>query len=168
LIANTNYIPVRRYMRMERTARGTSSSPRRGGPYGDEELVDALVQSAFVVIGVLTKIAGEHETSLTQLRVLGILRDRRPRMAELADYLGLDRSTMSGLIERAERRGLLARDRNPDDGRAVDVFMTSAGLEMAEKVHTEIRLALAPVTDRLNGKGRDTLTRLLEQMLGPA
>jgi DNA-binding MarR family transcriptional regulator len=26
-------------------------------------------------------------------------------MAELADYLGLEKSTMSGLVDRAERRG---------------------------------------------------------------
>ena len=76
-----------------------------------EALVDALAHSAFVVMGALTRIGAEHELSLTQLRVLGILRDRTPRMAELADYLGLEKSTMSGLVDRAERRGLLERPR---------------------------------------------------------
>lgn len=142
-----------------------STAPVQADPDG-EALIDALVQSAFVVMGVLTRIGAEHELSLTQLRVLGILRDRRPRMAELADHLGLEKSTMSGLVDRAERRGLLARGRNADDARAVDVFMTPAGLELAERLHAEVRHALAPTTDRLDAKGRRALTRLLERMLG--
>ena len=133
-----------------------------------EALVDALAHSAFVVMGALTRIGAEHELSLTQLRVLGILRDRTPRMAELADYLGLEKSTMSGLVDRAERRGLLARARSLDDGRAVEVFMTAAGLELAERVHTEVRRALDPATGRLDATERQALTRLLERMLGSA
>jgi DNA-binding MarR family transcriptional regulator len=141
-------------------------SPSSGGDTPEEALLDALAQSAFVVMGVLTRIAASHDLSLTQMRTLGILRDRRPKMAELADFLGLERSTLSGLVDRAERRGLLARDRNADDGRAVDVFMTPAGLELAERVHAEVRRALLPATSRLDAKERRALTRLLEQMLG--
>ena len=143
-----------------------SMEPSQGADQDGEALVDALVQSAFVVMGVLTRIGAEHELSLTQLRVLGILRDRRPRMAQLAEYLGLEKSTMSGLVDRAERRGLLQRDRNADDARAIDVFMTAAGIELAERLHAEVRRALAPTTDRLGARERRALTRLLETMLG--
>src|SRR5262245_55476450 len=41
------------------------------------ELVEALGAVAFAVMGALTKLAAEHDLSLTQLRMLGILRDRR-------------------------------------------------------------------------------------------
>src|SRR5262249_5411927 len=134
---------------------------------GWEALVDALAQSAFVVMGVLTRVGAEHDLSLTQMRVLGILRDRRPRMAELADYLGLEKSTMSGLVDRAERRGLLGRERNAADARAVDVFMTPAGSELAEQVQAAVRGALEPATRRLDAGQRRALTGLLEGMLGP-
>jgi DNA-binding MarR family transcriptional regulator len=129
-----------------------------------EALVDALAQSAFVVMGVLTRIGAEHDMSLTQLRVLGILRDRRPRMAELADFLGLDRSTMSGLVDRAEQRGLLGREKNPDDRRATEVFMTDVGHEAAERLHALVRQALGPFTGRLDDQEIRTLTRLLDKM----
>ncbi len=98
---------------------------------GGDAFVDVLARTAFVVTGVLTRIAAEYDVSLTQMRVLGVLRDRRPRMAQLADLLGLDKSTMSGLIDRAEQRGLVARARNADDARAIDVCMTAAGVELA-------------------------------------
>ncbi len=85
-------------------------------------LPDALAQAAFTTMAILNKLAAEHDLSLTQLRVAGILRDRRLRMVELAGYLGLEKSTMTGLVDRAEKRGLMARAPNADDGRAIDVF----------------------------------------------
>ncbi len=100
---------------------------------GRRELIDALVRSSFEVMAVLSRIGAEHDLSLTQLRVLGILRDRRIRMSELAGYLGLDKSTVSGLVDRAEKRGLVQRAPSPADGRAVDVFLTAAGTELAER-----------------------------------
>ena len=80
------------------------TKPSRRSAGGREALVDALVQTSFVTMAVLNRIGAENDLSLTQLRVLGILRERRPRMAALADRLGLKKSTMSGLIDRAEQR----------------------------------------------------------------
>ncbi|MFG1920660.1 MarR family winged helix-turn-helix transcriptional regulator [Cryptosporangium sp. NPDC048952] len=131
-----------------------------------DALMDALVRTSFEVMGALTRIGAAHDLSLTQLRVLGILRDRRARMTELAVFLGLDKSTLSGLVDRAEKRGLLARGKNPDDGRVVDVYMTPAGLELADRVYVEVRQALSPATDRLDAVEHDQLIRLLEQALG--
>ncbi|GGP14050.1 MarR family transcriptional regulator [Nonomuraea glycinis] len=130
-----------------------------------DDVLDSLVRTTFEVAGVLTRIGGEHDLSLTQLRVLGILRDRRARMTDLAVYLGLDKSTMSGLIDRAQRRGLLTRGKNPDDGRVVDVYITPAGLELAHRVDGEVRRALAPRTGRLTPEQLDQLVKLLGVVL---
>jgi hypothetical protein len=59
---------------------------------------DALAQMSFTLMAILTEVAAEHDLSLTQLRVLGILRDREPTMADLATFTGLERSTISGLV----------------------------------------------------------------------
>ncbi|WP_406145280.1 MarR family winged helix-turn-helix transcriptional regulator [Streptomyces sp. NBC_01012] len=133
-----------------------------------DALLDGLVRSAFQIMGVLTRIGAEHDLSLTQLRVLGIVRDRRPRMSDLAAFLGLDKSTLSGLIDRAERRGLLARAANPDDRRVVDVLITDAGRELTARLNQEIREALAPATGRLDPAQRQQLARLIEPVLTPA
>jgi DNA-binding MarR family transcriptional regulator len=132
---------------------------------GKDGLVDALVQASFMTMAVLSKIGGEHDLSLTQLRVLGILRDRRLRMTELADYLGLDKSTMTGLVDRAERRGLLERVRNPADGRAVDVRISPAGGELAGRIYAEVTGALSPMTSTLTQADQRRLQTLLGHML---
>jgi len=132
-----------------------------------EPLVDVLVRTTFEVTGVLTRLGAAHDLSLTQVRVLGILRDRRGRITDLAAYLGLDKSTMSGLVDRAERRGLVARDRNPHDRRAVDVYLTPAGAELTRRAYLEARRELAPTLERLRADQRTQLVTLLETLLGP-
>ena len=97
-------------------------------------VVDALVQLSFTVLEVLTRSAAEFDLSVTQLRVLGILRDRSPGMAELAGYLGLDRSSVSGLVDRAEARGLVARRPSADDARVTIVDLTPAGADLGARL----------------------------------
>lgn len=36
------------------------------------------MRTSFRIMAVLTRIGSEHDLSLTQLRLLGLLRDRRP------------------------------------------------------------------------------------------
>lgn len=131
----------------------------------DAGLVDALVPAAFATMAVLNKIGAENDLSLTLIRVLGILWDRRPRMAELADYLGLEKQTMSGLIARAEKRGLVARAPNALDGRATDVFLTGEGARLVQALHRQTQLALAPLTERLSAPDQRLLQDLLERMM---
>ena len=130
-----------------------------------DDLIDALVRASFATMAVLNRVAAEHDLSLTQLRVLAILRDRRVKMSELADYLGLDKSTISGLVDRAEKRGLLQRAPNPLDRRSVDVLLSEAGAELAERGAAQISRSLSPMTSALTGAEALRLTALLERML---
>ena len=129
------------------------------------DLIDALVRASFAVTAVLNRVGAEHDLSLTQVRMLGILQDRRVKMSELADYLGLDKSTVSGLVDRAEKRGLLRREPNPVDGRAVDVFLTAEGRELTERGAAQIAGSLSPMTSKLSRAEARRLTALLETIL---
>jgi len=130
------------------------------------ELIDALIPIVFGTTAALNKIGAENDLSLTQLRVLGILRDRQPRMAELADYLGLKKSTMSGLVDRAEKKGLLARTPSLEDSRAIEVFLTEAGQALVDRLHLQLQESLAPMTSRLNPSEQRQLRDLLDRMHG--
>jgi DNA-binding MarR family transcriptional regulator len=132
-----------------------------------ETLIDALAQNAYTVMAVLNKVGAEHDLSLTQMRVLGILRDRRLRITVLADYLGLEKSTMTGLVDRAVKRGLLARAPSATDGRAVDVFMTPEGEALVGPVYARVVESLTPMLQALKPAERRQLEALLERMSGP-
>ncbi len=137
--------------------------PPPDGP--DESLADVLARTTFAVLAILTRAAAEHGLSLTQLRLLAILRDRRASMSALAEHLGLDRSTLSGLVERARGNGLVARERNARDGRGVDVFLTPDGQALALRLQERVNADLAQLLDPLGAGAQDRLGRLLEQAL---
>ena len=130
------------------------------------DVVDSLVLASFTVIARLSRVAAEHDLSLTQLRVLAILRDRAPTMAELAAYLGLERSSVSGLIDRAVKRGLVRRDASEDDGRAVRVSLTPDGRRLASVGAQQIGELLEPMTGQLSQAEKKRLGLLLGKMLG--
>ena len=96
-----------------------------------------------------------------------ILRDRQASMTDLATYLGLDKSTISGLVDRAEKRGLLRRTQNPLDGRGVDVALTARGVELAERGGATAAQALSPLTKTLSVAEARRLTALLERCSEP-
>jgi DNA-binding MarR family transcriptional regulator len=82
--------------------------------------------------------------------------------------LGLEKSTMSGLVERAEKRGLLERAPCASDGRAVEISLTARGKKLAERLQAEVERSLAPMTGALNAAERQRLRALLERMLETA
>ena len=96
--------------RRPRSARADADRPRargRGGRAGSP--VRESGRFSFAVQNVLGRVAAAHDLSITQLRMLAILRDREPGMLELARQLELSKSSASGLIDRAQKRGLVAR-----------------------------------------------------------
>jgi len=131
-----------------------------------DDLRDALVQVSFALMATLTEVAAEHDLSLTQLRMLGILRDREPTMADLATFTGLERSTISGLIDRAAQRGLVVRTADPRDGRSVRVSLTEQARGLVPEVTAAIGDRIKPLTSRLNGSEQKRLVALLTKTLG--
>jgi MarR family transcriptional regulator, lower aerobic nicotinate degradation pathway regulator len=124
-------------------------------------LLDSLVQTSFTVIGIVTAVAARHDLSLTLLRVGAILRDRTLTMSELATYLGLDRSTITGLINRAEERDLMRRVEHENDKRSSRVTLTKAGQTLAMTCAAEISHEIAPLVARLTPSETKRLTKLL-------
>ena len=126
---------------------------------------DALVQLSFTVQGVLAAVGAEHDLSIVQMRLLGILRDRRPSMAELGAHLGLDKSSTSGLVTRAQQRGLVQRHASPDDGRSVLVSLTEEGLRLADWGAVQVEERLGELTGRLSEHERRALSAVVTALV---
>jgi DNA-binding MarR family transcriptional regulator len=131
-----------------------------GTPAEDLDPVDAVVQLSFSVHALLGEIAAEHELSITQLRLLGILRDREPAMLDLARHLNLEKSSVTGLIDRAQRRGLVERATAPHDGRAIHVRLTAEGRRLTEHVAAQANETLSELLDALPARDRARLSTL--------
>ncbi len=116
--------------------------------------MDALAQLSFLVHNALADIAGQPDLSIIQVRLLGILRDRKPTMNALGRHLGLDKSSVSGLVDRAQRRGLVDRTVSATDRRAFQISITDTGRQLVAQVadgftaRIETLVAGLPDTDR--------------------
>jgi MarR family transcriptional regulator, lower aerobic nicotinate degradation pathway regulator len=131
----------------------------------DDAARDALVETSFTIQHVLGEVAESRDLSLTQLRLLGILRDREPGMLELAAYLKLEKSSVSGLVDRAEQRGLVRRRAGPGDGRTVHVTITRRGRAIAEQIEHDLAQPLARLLRPLPKRQRVQLIGLLRTLL---
>ena len=127
--------------------------------------VDGLAQLSFLIHRLLERRAGEHELSIIQTRLLGVLRDRRPTLKELGKLLGLDKSSVSGLVERAERRGLVTRVPSPTDGRSVLVSLTDHGRSLVSEASSHFGADVFALLNRLSPADRRELSRLVSRVL---
>lgn len=131
----------------------------------DLSMVDSLVQLSFLVQNILARIGTEHDLSIIQIRLLGILRDREPGMLQLAKHLGLDKSSITGLVDRAQRRGLVERTVSQSDRRAFNVRATPAGWKIIHEVGEQIERQITAVTDGLTGEERAQMIALASKIL---
>jgi DNA-binding MarR family transcriptional regulator len=127
--------------------------------------VDALAQLSFLIYGALSEVAGEQDLSVVQTRLLGVLRDREPTMQELGRFLGLDKSSISGLVDRAERRGLVQRVPSTQDRRAVRVSLTDAGRTLGGQVALAFGSRVDAYVGGLPAAERERLTRLATRVV---
>jgi MarR family transcriptional regulator, lower aerobic nicotinate degradation pathway regulator len=127
--------------------------------------VDALAQLSFLVHNALAEIAGQHDLSVIQTRLLGVLRDREPTMNALGRHLGLDKSSISGLVDRAQRRGLVTRTVSAVDRRAVQVSITGTGRRLVEQAAAQFSERIETFVSGLPDTDRQLLSQLATQVV---
>jgi DNA-binding MarR family transcriptional regulator len=133
------------------------------GPASDD-LVDAFLNASRALVGVAVRslAAGDADLTLPQHRALVLLALRGPqRIRDLADLLGVNSSTATRHCDRLQRRGLVRRDRSPDDGRAVCVSATEAGRRVVDQVTRARRTQISAILRAMPTRTRAPLLSAL-------
>jgi DNA-binding MarR family transcriptional regulator len=130
-----------------------------------ENLVNTLVQLSFGLQMILGRAGAKLDLSIIQVRLLGILRDREPTMLELARYLSLDKSSITGLVDRAERRGLVRRTAAPEDGRSTRVVLTPPGRRTIRAVAHDVAWQVSALVEDFSEADRKRLSVLSNRIL---
>lgn len=104
---------------------------------GDDDAASTLY---WLMAGVARRLPGDR--SRTAEATLGTLDRLGPtRLSKLADHERVTQPTMTALVTRLERDGLLARRSDATDGRAVLVVLTGAGqryLRQRQRIGTDL------------------------------
>lgn len=132
----------------------------------EEEVLDLLFQALGQLKHHFHAAIVDLGLSPQQAHALRSLDPTRPvPMRELAAGIMCDASTVTGIVDRLERQGLVERRPDPDDRRVKGLVVTPAGIELRDRIWREV-LGHAPHLDVLSPEERvqlrDQLKRVVE------
>jgi DNA-binding MarR family transcriptional regulator len=133
-----------------------------GGRMG---IVTALVRSSFLVNAVYTESGRTYGLTPQQGQLLCVLMPQPYGMGELGAVLGLAKSSLTGLVDRTARRGLVRRRADPVDRRVVRVELTERGAALAERFHAETCRQIERLPEELAEPDRAALAVLLGRLV---
>jgi DNA-binding MarR family transcriptional regulator len=115
--------------------------------------VAARLEPALVRLAHVLQREGGRGLSRTAASVLARLRDAGPqRVTALAGHESVAQPSMTALVARLERQGLVERRGDEADRRAVRVALTPLGRDVLRQRHAERVRALARRLGALDGK----------------
>jgi DNA-binding MarR family transcriptional regulator len=99
-----------------------------------------------------------------EAHVLSFLSERggSGSMADLHRSFGHKRSTLTSIVDRLEKRGLVERTIHPDDRRSFMLKLTREGAVLARRIRTTLERLEARVLERLDPSDVRAFTAVLE------
>lgn len=111
------------------------------------------------------KIQKEQGVSIPQLMCLDFLGSKenfRSTQIEIARYLNLNASTMSGIVKRLESKGFVAKLPNPEDKRTVFISLTANGAKLLEASPQLLHKRLSKKLEKLPPKQVEEINNALK------
>lgn len=139
-------------------------SPRSGG--GD---IDRIVETILYLYSESRRVTkhvargmGLTGPQITALKILEAVGDLS--LTELSERMSARNSTITGIVDRMERDGLVVRERSQTDRRVVRIRATERGLEIAGGVPVTAMELFAGALRSLSSADRADLRRILLEL----
>jgi DNA-binding MarR family transcriptional regulator len=102
--------------------------------------------------------------TVSEARVVLVTLQHGPiRVGTIAEYTSLELSTLSHMLGRLERDGLLSRTRVRNDARSVDVALTARGRTIAQRAERQMMLHQEQMVAGFSAADLRTFRRLLRR-----
>jgi DNA-binding MarR family transcriptional regulator len=102
--------------------------------------------------------------TVSEARVVLVTLQHGPiRVGSIAEYTSLELSTLSHMLGRLERAGILTRTRVPRDARSVDVALTARGKRVAQRAEQQMMLHQEQMIAGFSAADARTFRRLLRR-----
>jgi MarR family transcriptional regulator, organic hydroperoxide resistance regulator len=132
----------------------------------EEELFLNIVRTSDQLMRRVADMLKPADLSGTQYNVLRILRGAVPdglACGEISERMVTRDPDITRLLDRLEKRGLVARSREKADRRVVTARITDAGLELLAKLDDVVQRLHKAQLGHLDPKAQEALIKLLEQ-----
>jgi len=124
----------------------------------DTELVGSLVRLMHVLQDLYAETSRPLGLTPQQAHLLCVLLAGPQGMTDLSRILSIERSSLTSMVDRLERRSLVARNPHPTDRRACQIALTPDGHALADQAHTAFTDRVDALTTDLSPTTRKTLT----------
>jgi DNA-binding MarR family transcriptional regulator len=140
--------------------KSTGKSAERAGV-----LADAFGRAGKSVVRAFDEGLGDHGVSTPRSKLLAeVLRMQPVRLADLARAVGISQGTASTLVDALVRDGLVARNVDDNDRRAVRLTTTPAGTAQARSWLRDYVRVAEGIFSSLTAAEQRTLTDLLSRL----
>ncbi len=100
-----------------------------------EEICKLINKSALLHKRLMARILERYELTYAQYQVLKTIRKHQTLSAkEILVHLDTDKATLSGILSRLERNGLIKREKDPNDKRLMHISLTAASKALCDNV----------------------------------
>lgn len=127
----------------------------------DREIAEELNTRLRQMVLMMRRLSSDQAVTSQQASVLGSLEGGPRRMTELAAEHGVKLPTMTALVNRLERDGLVARGRDASDARVVTAGITREGSVQLHRTRERRIGLLVQRFAELSEQERETLTAAL-------
>ncbi|NLW37595.1 MAG: MarR family transcriptional regulator [Peptococcaceae bacterium] len=108
----------------------------------------------------------KFDVTPVQYAILSCLWIKNERTAtQIAQELSLDGSTITGILDRMANKGLIKREPDPNDRRAIRVVLTEKGIQLREPIERTIELTNQSVLDILSREEQGQFVNHLEKII---
>ncbi|MCB2192142.1 MAG: MarR family transcriptional regulator [Deltaproteobacteria bacterium] len=112
------------------------------------------------------RLASEHQLTTPQLLCLRLLaQERTLTPGTVAKEMYLSQATVTGILDRLEKRGLVERRRDQTDRRKVSLHLTDEGRKAVEQAPLPLQERFASRLEALSDKERDEIDRVLAKVV---
>lgn len=98
-----------------------------------------------------------------QLSVISILaKNGKQKVSDISEKMGLSDSTVSGILDRLEQKGIIERKRNKDDRRVVKIYLSKGSQEIYQEFHRKRKEYFAHLLKKLSEQEINDIIKGLE------
>ena len=131
-----------------------------------ESLTIALLQARETAMGFFRPILKSHNLTEQQWRIIRVLANSRSiEFHELAAETCILRPSLTGILTRMERDGLVLRLKPVNDQRKLYLSLTPAGLALYESAQAQVEEAYRQIEAQFTAEKMRQLTTLLEEFI---
>lgn len=99
-----------------------------------EKTIDYVLRSTWIAVAKMynEEAKKQESTMATGFTLISIDPEKGTPSTSLGPKMGMESTSLSRTLKTMEKRGLIVREKNPEDGRSVLIQLTEFGQEMRE------------------------------------